>query len=145
MIFTWIKPYLPRSLYGRAALILIVPILALQLIVGATFVRRHYAGVTKQMIDSLTPRLMQILDTLEDGTVEMAQKRAFENEFLLTLQPVGAPITQRGFWDISGYTIINHLHDNFPYYTCRNPKSSLAFASEHSKPDRTSLLHQYLH
>jgi len=49
MNFTWIKRYMPRSLYGRAVLILLVPIIALQLIVAQIFIQRHFDGVTRQL------------------------------------------------------------------------------------------------
>ncbi|MGB0959631.1 MAG: ATP-binding protein [Halocynthiibacter sp.] len=114
MNFKWIKPYLPRSLYGRAALILIVPIFVLQLIVGATFVRRHYAGVTGQMIDSLRPSLTRVISDLRLGAYDAATARAKDIEFTLDLSPKGTPITSRRIWDISGYTIVNRLKNAFP-------------------------------
>ena len=44
-----IKQALPRGLYGRAALILIVPIVTLQLVVSVGFLQRHFEGVTGQL------------------------------------------------------------------------------------------------
>ena len=38
MVFGWIKNYLPRGLYGRAALILLLPIVTLQIVVSIVFV-----------------------------------------------------------------------------------------------------------
>ena len=37
---------LPRGLYGRAALILIVPIVTIQLVVSTEFIQRFYEDVT---------------------------------------------------------------------------------------------------
>ena len=37
-----LKPFLPRSLFGRAALILIVPTVTIQLIVSVAFIQRHF-------------------------------------------------------------------------------------------------------
>ena len=42
MIFAWLKNYMPRSLYGRAALILILPVVTLQLVVSVVFIQRHF-------------------------------------------------------------------------------------------------------
>ena len=51
MISAWIKRFLPRGLYGRAALILIVPIVTLQLVVSLAFLQRHF--VKGAMLGSL--------------------------------------------------------------------------------------------
>jgi len=61
MVRSWIKSYLPRSLYGRAALILLVPVVVLQLLVSIVFIQRHYEGVTEQMTRSVVRELQYIL------------------------------------------------------------------------------------
>jgi len=38
--------YLPKQLFARALLILIMPMISLQLIVGLMFINRHFACVT---------------------------------------------------------------------------------------------------
>jgi len=43
MDFTFIKRYLPRSLFGRALAILLMPVVLLQLVVGAVFISRRGA------------------------------------------------------------------------------------------------------
>lgn len=45
----WLKPYMPRSLYVRAALILVLPVIVLLLVVGIAFLQRHLEDVTSQM------------------------------------------------------------------------------------------------
>jgi two-component system osmolarity sensor histidine kinase EnvZ len=49
MKLDWLKDYAPRSLMGRAALILLLPIVTIQLVVGVVFIQRHYENVTRQM------------------------------------------------------------------------------------------------
>ena len=44
-----LRSFLPRSLFGRALTILLVPIVALQLVVGLVFFQRHYLRVSEQM------------------------------------------------------------------------------------------------
>lgn len=46
----WLKPYMPRSLYARAALILVLPVIVLLLVVGNAFLQRHLEDVTSQMV-----------------------------------------------------------------------------------------------
>ena len=48
-MFMWLKHYMPRSLYGRAALILVLPVVAVQLVVSFLFIRNHLEDVTTQM------------------------------------------------------------------------------------------------
>ena len=61
-----IKRYLPRSLYGRAALILLVPIITLQLVVSFAFIQRFYEDVTKQMTMNLVPEIDIMLDMIDN-------------------------------------------------------------------------------
>lgn len=49
MKFRWFKQYMPRSLYGRAAMILVLPVVAVQLVVSVAFIRLHLLDVTTQM------------------------------------------------------------------------------------------------
>ena len=49
MWFSWLKHYMPRGLYGRAALILLLPVVVVQLVVTVVFTQRHFEDVTKQM------------------------------------------------------------------------------------------------
>ena len=57
MFFRWLKQYMPRSLYGRAALILIVPVVSVQLVVSVVFIQRHLEDITGQMSMTLVREL----------------------------------------------------------------------------------------
>ena len=59
------KSFLPRSLFGRALTILLVPIVALQLIVGLVFFQRHYLRVTEQITRSVAYGLSYAADRAE--------------------------------------------------------------------------------
>ena len=54
MNFQWIKMLLPRGLYGRAALILVVPVISLQIAVSIMFLQRHFEDVTQQLTTSMS-------------------------------------------------------------------------------------------
>ena len=56
MFWAWIKNYMPRGLYGRAAIILILPVLTLQLLVTVVFIQRHFDGVTRSMTSAVRYR-----------------------------------------------------------------------------------------
>ncbi len=68
-----LKSLLPRSLFGRALTILLVPVVALQLVVGLVFFQRHYLRVTEQMTRSVAYGLSYAADRAEAaGTPEAA-------------------------------------------------------------------------
>jgi len=105
------KPYLPRSLFGRAALILIVPIVTIQLVVSIVFIQRHFEGVTRQMTGGVLIEIGHLqAEVAQAPTLAAAQRRAQAVgqalELLVTL-PV-APQTRdlRAFWDWSGREVI---------------------------------------
>lgn len=77
MFFTWLKQYMPRGLYMRAALILILPVLMLQLLVSVVFIQRHFDGVTRQMTNAVSIDLRFLRNTVEDApTRAVAQDQA---------------------------------------------------------------------
>ncbi len=84
MSFNWLKQYMPRGLYGRAALILILPVVMLQLVVSVVFIQRHFEDVTTQMTRTVERELALTLD-LADG----AQDRAAA---LGAMRPVAEPL-----------------------------------------------------
>ncbi len=70
MSFAWLKRYMPRSLYGRAALILVLPVVTLQLVVSVVFIQRHFEGVTEQMSRSVALELRYLLDEMQGHPTE---------------------------------------------------------------------------
>ncbi|ROU00121.1 ATP-binding protein [Histidinibacterium lentulum] len=67
MSFGWLKRYMPRGLYGRAALILLLPIFGLQVIVTVAFIQRHFADVTTQMAESIGYDLRLLAETVREA------------------------------------------------------------------------------
>ena len=70
-----IKRYLPSGLYGRAALILLLPIVFLQLTVSIVFVQRHFEGVSEQMTRSLRSEITLMSQVLfkDQADIEFAR------------------------------------------------------------------------
>jgi two-component system osmolarity sensor histidine kinase EnvZ len=112
---------LPRGLYWRAALILLVPIVMIQLVVSTAFIQRHYEGVTRQMTNGVAIDLQFLLAEIEAaGTVPAARERAgplgAALEVMLTI-PAGptAPVEDRfRFIDLSGQVIVQTLRERLP-------------------------------
>ncbi len=115
-----LKPFLPRSLFGRASLILIVPIVALQLIVALVFIQRHYEGVTDQMVRNIAREIavaLQIVDTSPSAPIAQARL----NNVAVPLGLVFAydentplvPRDRRAAFDVSGRALVDTFHSLF--------------------------------
>ncbi len=68
MTFAWLKRYMPRGLYGRAALILILPVVTLQLVISVIFIQRHFEDVSVQLSTEVARGLNAMLEEA-DGPV----------------------------------------------------------------------------
>ncbi len=114
MIARRLKAWMPRSLYLRAALIVLVPVLSILLVVTIVFFQRFYEDVTRQMTSSIAQEIRLILDRLEEaedvaGALEIAAPLGIE---LGT--GAGPDRDWRGWTDISGITVIAALHEDLP-------------------------------
>lgn len=119
MMFSWLKRYMPRSLYGRAAMILILPVVTLQLVVTTAFIQRHFEGVTKQMSRAVSREvnlLVYAVDLL-DGSAEAREE--LENiseglEFTILMGVEEPAHHQRRWFDFSGIVVIRTLEEFAP-------------------------------
>ena len=80
MTFDWLKRYMPRGIYGRAALILILPVVTLQLVVSVVFIQRLFEDVTSQMTKGAALEIAEIV-----ARIEAAPDRAAAREILFRL------------------------------------------------------------
>ena len=76
MSFGWLKNYMPRGIYGRAALILILPVVFLQLVVSIAFIQRHFEDITIQMTRTLLRELVFVFDAIEVSDTQDAALEA---------------------------------------------------------------------
>lgn len=111
MTFHWLKPYLPRSLYGRAILILLLPVITIMLVVSVVFIQRHFEGVTKQMTRS-TSREVRVL--LEAGPGAEAIDASYMARVLQiaveAVPPAGLPEhSTRRWYDFTGAVVIREF------------------------------------
>lgn len=112
---------MPRGLFGRAALILIVPIVAIQLVVSIIFIQRHFEGVTRQLSKGAMIELRYLRDEVAAaGDLAAAQARADEIGPALQMQvslPAAEPAPgadRRDFFDWSGREMIQTLEGGVP-------------------------------
>ena len=116
-----LKNYMPRSLFGRAALILVVPVVTVQLVVSVVFIQRHFDGVTRQLSRGVMLETQVLLRAVEAaGSLEEAQGRAAEMARDLSMRvvlPVAAVPEggdRRSVWDLSGRAVGLVLHEGLP-------------------------------
>ncbi|MGL4234973.1 ATP-binding protein [Tabrizicola sp.] len=113
--------FLPRGLYGRAALILIVPIVAIQLVFSTEFIQRFYEDVTGQMTQGVAIDLAFLLDEIDaSDTPEEALERvlpladALQVTITLPAGPDAPEADRMPFIDLSGSMIITTLRERLP-------------------------------
>jgi two-component system osmolarity sensor histidine kinase EnvZ len=116
----WLKRMMPKGLYGRGALILLVPIVTLQLVVSILFIQRHFEGVTEQMTRNMLTGVHYLLDAMNDAPTPEAAAAAAE-ALRVPLAITGAlvagdvPATDvRRIYDLSGRAIIATLRAGVP-------------------------------
>jgi two-component system osmolarity sensor histidine kinase EnvZ len=114
MSFAWLKRWIPRSLYGRAALILILPVLVVQIVVLVAFVQRHYNGVTRQMAGGMALQLDYLVAEISAATDPVATAGRIGAALDLTVGiPAPPPPAALGRvpWDLSAPELLRTLDD----------------------------------
>jgi len=106
---------MPRGLYGRAALILIFPVLTLQLLVSVVFIQRHFDGVTRSMTSAVNIELRYLRDTVNAAADLAAAKQVAVTagtalEMVLELPaPQPPPDDRTRLADLTGSVVIETL------------------------------------
>ena len=116
MSFDWLKRYMPRSLYARAALILLVPILTIQIVVTVVFIQRLYEDVTEQMTGSVLHELEYVIDSVRaapdaETAMQDIADAAQALELELTLPSASGEEDTRFWYDLSGRVVTATLRE----------------------------------
>lgn len=119
MDFSWLKRLTPHGLYGRAALILFLPVVVITLVVTIMFLQRHFEDVTRQMVETAVAEIALVADRVTaapDPEQALASGRQIAEPLGLKL---GAPPPEgieerRRFYDFSGRVVIAEMHKHLP-------------------------------
>lgn len=120
MFFRWLKRYMPRGLYGRALLILVLPVVSLQLILSVVFIQRHFEGVTSQMTSAVLIELnylqSQVAGARSLGEAQENLTRvARALDFVAVLPAQDIPQNdQKSLIDLTGPFLIRSLQAGLP-------------------------------
>jgi len=95
-------------------LILLLPMIGLQLVVGQVFIQRHFQSVTEQMAASVILELKFAIEQVArtENPQAALDEISVNLEMLLLLNPESPPLPKDRvvFYDLSGKTLINALH-----------------------------------
>ncbi len=115
MTFSWLKNAMPRQLYARAALILILPVVLLQVLVSVVFIQRHFDGVTQSMTRAMSIELQYLQDQVntapDAAALDTRLARISDGlEMEITFPATPAPSEDvKPFLDLTGGTVIEAL------------------------------------
>ena len=106
----WIKSYIPKRLYFRAALILVFPVVFLQLIVSIVFIQRHFEGVTVQMTRTVAAELDLITEVIERDGIVAAQQIARSLGMSMSIVAQDTELAERRrIYDLTGLVVRREL------------------------------------
>ncbi|WP_295047025.1 ATP-binding protein [uncultured Paracoccus sp.] len=109
----WMKGVLPRGLYGRAALILFLPVVVVTLVVSVMFLQRHFEGVTRQMTSSMARELAFVALRIDQagGQPAAGQDIAAPLDVAIGTPADPGQGDTRLFYDFSGRVVIEVLRE----------------------------------
>lgn len=119
MIRDWLHERMPRSLVARAALILVLPLVLMQLGVSVAFVQRYYEDVTRQMTRALLHELRFLARATaaapdEGSALAFATAAATPLGLSVELPSPAPPASTIGRWDLPGRAMADTLRDGLP-------------------------------
>lgn len=115
MSFLWLKRYMPRGIYGRAALILLLPMVVLQLVVTVIFAQGHFETVTNQMTDTVLREfemVREVAQTVEPQDLERAVQSRLAALELTAVPMARAAIPEQNdyvWYDYSGRVVARRM------------------------------------
>lgn len=115
----WLKRLFPRGLYGRAVLILFLPVVVVTTVVSVMFLQRHFEDVTRQMTGSMARELSFVSHRIERAdsparAIAAGSAVATPLGLRLTRSAMPDEEDQRLFYDLSGRIVIQELRSHVP-------------------------------
>ncbi|KGJ05003.1 two-component system, OmpR family, osmolarity sensor histidine kinase EnvZ [Paracoccus halophilus] len=119
MNFEWLKQIMPRGLYGRAALILFLPVVVITIVVTVMFLQRHFEDVTRQLTRGVAAEVALVAERIETAPDLVAARIAAERltgplGLTLELPAAQAGRDARVFYDLSGRIVSAELYERVP-------------------------------
>ncbi len=112
----WLNRVLPKGLYTRALLIIIMPMVLLQTVVAYVFMERHWQAVTARLSQALSQDIAALIDVYDQFPSEkqarfittIAEQRLGLDVDFLPAEPLPPPL-QKPFFDILDQSLTGEL------------------------------------
>ena len=120
MTYFKLKKYLPRSFFGRALLIIILPIIILEAIIGLAFIERYFEQVTTQLAKSTVLQINYVVDRYENTPKDSKEfflkelEEKFDIKLTIVKQRSTPDLVEKHAYDFSGITLIKILKNDVP-------------------------------
>lgn len=96
---SWVSRRMPKRLYARSLLIIIVPMVVLQTVVAFVFMERHWQTVTQRLSTAVVRDISAIIGVIEtypqdrnfDTIIKLADEKMALNISVLPAEPLPAP------------------------------------------------------
>lgn len=118
-----VKSFLPRSFFGRAVLIVVVPIIVIQIVLSIVFVQRHYERVAQQLTGSVLDLVGVLVARVDSNGADSLQAGggadlalALDAEFTLLDALPDFPRNEVKWFDLAGQEVLAALKDEAPNY-----------------------------
>lgn len=103
----WLRPLLPRTLFARSLLIIVVPVFLLQIIITVVFVDNHWRKVSSRLAFAVAGEVSILSDQIENSKnmKEFARMAAYASrslDLLVTLEPgrvLTPKVKSKGTWE----------------------------------------------
>ncbi|MDD3021779.1 MAG: ATP-binding protein [Alphaproteobacteria bacterium] len=103
----WIHKILPRTLFARSLLIIVVPVLLLQIVVMSVFVDNHWRKITSRLAFGVAGEIAIIAEEIESGASEdrlmaLSNYAAQSLDLLVTFEPgrrLQPGVITQGTWE----------------------------------------------
>ncbi len=103
----WIHQILPRTLFARSLLIIVVPVLLLQIVVMSVFVDNHWRKITSRLAFGVAGEIAIIAEEIESGASEdrlmaLSNYAAKSLDLLVTFEPgrrLQPGVITQGTWE----------------------------------------------
>jgi len=112
--FHWLKKLLPRTLFARSLLIIVIPVLVLQIVTTIVFVDNHWRKITTRMAFSVAGEIAIIADNLDKNRTpanikEITDSYSQKLDLLVTFEPNETLVAQNEIEGLWGYFTANTL------------------------------------
>ena len=79
--FALLKRFLPKTLFGRALMILVTPLVLLQIVATYIFIDRHWETITRRLTQAIAGEIGMVIEAMEREPGEAARTRIFDEAY----------------------------------------------------------------